>query len=400
MTGFASRIVVWQRGHGRRDLPWQGTRDPYRIWLSEIMLQQTQVATVLPYYLRFLAAFPDVAALARASIDDVLAHWSGLGYYRRAHHLHAAARTVMEAHGAVFPRDAATLETLPGVGRSTAAAIAAFSSGARVAILDGNVKRVLARHAGVEGWPGAPKVGAVLWGVAQARLPRARCLPRDTGLSRETCLRGGTPSRDAMSRDAGLAVDTVPDEKRETHDDDIEAYTQGMMDLGATVCTRTQPRCGACPVADDCVARLEARTDSLPSPRPARTLPHRDVRVLLIQRGDQVLFERRPAQGIWGGLWSLPECALDHDACAEVLVRFGIVADDVNALPTLEHGFTHFTLTMHPLRLTATQAPKHVAGHDDLAWLSNDAAEATGLPAPIRRLVRSLDLARFRLTPP
>ncbi len=355
-------MIAWQREHGRHDLPWQETRDPYRIWLSEIMLQQTQVTTVLPYYQRFLASFPDVAALARATIDDVLAHWSGLGYYRRAHHLHAAARRVMDAHGGAFPRDAATLETLPGIGRSTAAAICAFSSGTRAAILDGNVKRVLARHAGVEGWPGAAKVEAVLWTLAQERLPRGEQAARDRA---------------------------------------IEAYTQGMMDLGATVCTRTQPRCGACPVAEDCVARREGRANALPSPRPARVLPHRDVRVLVIERDGDVLFERRPAQGVWGGLWSLPECALDEDARAVALVRFGIAAGDAIALPALRHAFTHFTLTMHPLRLTATAlataSAMRVAGQDEVAWLSGDAAEGVGLPAPIRRLVRSLDLAGFRL---
>jgi A/G-specific adenine glycosylase len=169
---FAARVIRWQRTHGRHDLPWQNTRDPYRIWVSEIMLQQTQVGTVLPYYRRFLASFPDVAALARAPLDDVLAHWSGLGYYRRAHHLHAAARAIVEAHGGEFPRDAATLAALPGIGRSTAAAIAAFAAGAREAILDGNVKRVLARHRGIDGWPGAPKVEAALWEVAGKLLPK------------------------------------------------------------------------------------------------------------------------------------------------------------------------------------------------------------------------------------
>ena len=357
MQAFADRVIAWQRTHGRHDLPWQNTRDPYRIWLSEIMLQQTQVTTVLPYYLRFLDAFPDVAALAAADIDAVLAHWSGLGYYRRAHHLHAAARHVLGEHAGAFPCDAAALEALPGIGRSTAAAIAAFSSGARVAILDGNVKRVLARHAGIEGWPGAPKVEAVLWDAAVARLPE------------------------------------------QAPDGAIEAYTQGMMDLGATVCTRTQPRCGACPVNADCTAQREGRTNALPSPRPVKVLPHRELRLLVIERDGAMLFERRPATGIWAGLWSLPECALDDDVHAVVRARFAFDTVASGTLPPLQHGFTHYTLTLHPVRLAlAARAAPLVAAGAHLAWLTVEAAQAAGLPSPIRRLVRALDPAGFRLS--
>ena len=246
---FASRVAAWQRRHGRNDLPWQSSRDPYRIWLSEIMLQQTQVATVLPYYERFLAAFPDVASLARAPIGRVLELWAGLGYYRRAHHLHAAARVVAEQHGGTFPSDPHALAALPGVGRSTAAAIAAFAFGVCGAILDGNVKRVLARHRGIEGSPGEAAVERRLWDAAEALLPA----------------RG------------------------------IERYTQGLMDLGATVCTRTAPRCEACPVASDCVARREGCIDRLPSPQPRRSLPHRETRVLLIERGSHLDGEYRIA---------------------------------------------------------------------------------------------------------
>jgi A/G-specific adenine glycosylase len=342
---FAARLVAWQARHGRRGLPWQDTRDPFRIWLSEIMLQQTQVAAVLPYYARFLDKYPDVAALARAPIDDVLASWSGLGYYRRAHHLHAAAIEVVERHGGVFPRDAATLATLPGIGRSTAAAIAAFAYGERNPILDGNVKRVLARHRGVEGWPGAPKVEAALWREAEALLP-----------------------------DAG-----------------IEAYTQGMMDLGATVCLRTRPRCDMCPVSDDCIARSEHRIAQLPAPRPARELPHREVRVLVIERDGELLFEKRPGTGVWGGLWSLPECAVDDDARAVVLARFGADVDVRDALPPIDHGFTHYALTMHPQRLRARQWP-HAANAPQIAWLTPHDALSAALPSPIRKLMLELGL--------
>ena len=340
---FADRVIAWHARHGRHDLPWQGTRYPYRIWLSEVMLQQTQVAAVLPYYTRFVDAYPDVGALARAPIDDVLALWSGLGYYRRAHHLHAAARAIVERHGGVFPKDAATLAALPGIGRSTAAAIAAFASGERNAILDGNVKRVLARHRAIEGWPGTPKVEVMLWHEAEALLP-------DTG---------------------------------------IEAYTQGMMDLGATVCLRSRPRCDMCPVREDCLARIEHRIGELPTPRPAKVLPHRDVRVLVIERDGALLFEKRPAAGIWGGLWSLPECALADDACTVVRTRFGADVDVRDALPAIEHGFTHYALTMYPQRLHAAQWPQ--AAHESVtAWLTPKDALRAGLPSPIRKLVLGL----------
>ena len=341
-ASFAARIVAWQARSGRHDLPWQNTRDAYRIWLSEIMLQQTQVATVLPYYTRFVAAFPDVEALARAPVERVLEHWSGLGYYRRAHHLHAAAQAVMARHDGAFPRDAATLATLPGIGRSTAAAIAAFASGERGAILDGNVKRVLARHAGIDGFPGEPRVAARLWDEAQARLP------------------------------AG----------------DIEAYTQGLMDLGATLCTRARPRCDACPVAHDCVARREDRIAGLPSPRPRRTLPERAVRVLLLERAGEILFERRAPLGIWGGLWSLPELALDDDVEGCVRARFDLAVGDSRELPPLRHGFTHFGLTLYPRRI-GVSANARVAqpGH---VWLTRDDALGAALPAPIKKLLRAL----------
>ena len=345
---FAARVVAWQRTHGRHDLPWQNTRDAYRIWLSEIMLQQTQVTTVLPYYQRFVAAFPDVAALAAAPLERVLEHWSGLGYYRRAHHLHVAARAVVAGHGGGFPRDAATIATLSGVGRSTAAAIAVFAHGERAAILDGNVKRVLARHAGVEGFPGAASVEAKLWALAEARLPTQ----------------------------------------------DVEPYTQGLMDLGATLCTRTKPRCGECPVAADCVARRDGRVDELPSPRPAKALPRKAVRVLLLERAGEVLLERRAPTGIWAGLWSLPELALDEDVVAACRARFALVVDPVDlaapgtALPPIDHGFTHYRLTLHPLRVRVRRVAAG-AREDGVVWLAPADAVGAALPAPIRALLRS-----------
>ena len=356
---FAQRLIDWQRIHGRRDLPWQGTRDAYRIWLSEIMLQQTQVATVLPYYARFVAEFPDVDALARAPLARVLELWSGLGYYRRAHHLHAAARAVVADHGGSFPADAATLATLPGIGRSTAAAVAAFASGERGAILDGNVKRVLARHRGIDGWPGAPGVEAQLWLVAEALLPEG----------------------------AGAGTDVHSDA------DAIATYTQALMDLGATVCTRARPRCDACPIADDCVALREHRVDALPSPRPRRALPRREVRVLVLERDGMVLLEQRSPLGIWGGLWSLPEMPVAGDVSAHVASRFGAITGAVQVLPPIAHGFTHFALTMHPLRLPVVDWPAGVR-MPGIEWFTREAAIAAALPAPIRKLLQWLDLVR------
>jgi A/G-specific adenine glycosylase len=341
---FAQRLIVWQRTHGRHGLPWQDTRDPYRIWLSEIMLQQTQVAAVVPYYARFLAAFPDVKALADAPLSRVLEYWSGLGYYRRAHHLHAAARTVVERHDGSFPRDAAALALLPGIGRSTAAAIAVFAFGARAAILDGNVKRVLARHRGVEGFPGIGKVEARLWQLAEKALP--------------------------------------------THDG--ETYTQAVMDLGATVCTRTRPACASCPIAVDCVARVAGRVDQLPSPRPRKKLPQRALRVLLLERNGEILLERRPPVGIWGGLLSLPELPLDADVPAAVKARFGATVAPGAQLPPIAHGFTHFALTLHPQRLTVRRWPVRVES-PELAWMTLGAARDAALPAPIRKLLHSLE---------
>lgn len=343
MAPFATRVIAWQATHGRHGLPWQDTRDAYRIWLSEVMLQQTQVATVLPYYARFVASFPDVRALASAPIERVLEHWSGLGYYRRAHHLHAAARAVVERHGGVFPTDAQTLATLPGIGRSTAAAIAAFAAGERGAILDGNVKRVLARHAGIEGFPGEPRVAAELWTVARARLPDAR----------------------------------------------IEAYTQGLMDLGATVCTRTRPCCDACPLDEDCVARRTHRVEALPAPRPRKMLPQRALRVLVLEHAGTILFERRPPIGIWAGLLSLPEMSLEADIDGMLRTRFDVTRRASRALPALRHGFTHFALTLHPQWIDVDSAPRAADASRNL-WLTREAALGAALPAPIKRLLRAL----------
>jgi A/G-specific adenine glycosylase len=338
---FASRVVEWQREHGRRDLPWQQTRDAYRIWLSEIMLQQTQVATVLRYYPRFVDAFPDVTSLAAAPLARVLELWSGLGYYRRAHHMHAAARDVVERFDGRFPVDSASLITLPGVGRSTAAAIAAFASRERGAILDGNVRRVLARHRGIDGRPGEPRVEALLWREADALLP---------------------------------------------DHEDIGAYTQGMMDLGATICSRSHPQCERCPVAGDCIARSDGRVHELPAPRPRKSLPRREVVVLLIERDGHVLLERRPATGVWPGLLGLPELPVGADVSAAITARFGVPPASIERLPHLTHVFTHFALEMRPSRIVMDAWPPHLS-HPSLEWLPPHRVAGAAVPAPVRRLL-------------
>ncbi len=345
MSEFAQRVVAWHAKCGRRDLPWQGTRDAYRVWLSEIMLQQTQVATVVRYYARFLQRFPDVASLAAAPLAEVMRLWAGLGYYSRARNLHACARRVVSEHGGEFPRDALALAKLPGIGRSTAAAIAAFCFGARAAILDGNVKRVLARHFAVDGFPGASAVERRLWNLAEELLPQRRAM---------------------------------------------RAYTQGLMDLGATVCTRARPRCEACPVASTCLAFRTGRVAELPAPRPRKPVPTRRVHTLIAVHGDAVLVERRAPTGVWGGLLALPQ--FDSAAALHAAVR--TLADGARArrLPARRHAFTHFTLafTPHVVRV-ARLAPR--AGEPGAEWLPLAQIETAALPTPIRALLRDVRAA-------
>jgi A/G-specific adenine glycosylase len=344
MSEFATRLIAWQQEHGRHDLPWQNTRDPYRIWVSEIMLQQTQVTTVIPYYQRFTARFPDIASLADAHEDDVLAHWSGLGYYSRARNLHRAAQEIATRHAGVFPRQLEDIVALPGIGRSTAAAIAAFAFGQRHAILDGNVKRVVARYGAIDGYPGDKAVEQRMWRLAEQLLP-----------------------------DAGP-------------DAEIEAYTQGIMDLGATTCTRAKPRCDACPVGAGCAAHAQGRVDDLPSPRPRKALPEREITMLILLRGRDVLLEKRPPSGIWGGLWSLPEAGVDVDPTAVARARYGVYAHKARALPDLVHTFTHFRLNIRPRLLTAIDRSDAVR-EPGFMWISLDDALGAALPAPIRKLL-------------
>lgn len=340
---FAPKLIDWQRRHGRHDLPWQNTRDPYRIWLSEIMLQQTQVSAVVPYYLRFLERFPTVAALAAAEDDAVMRRWAGLGYYSRARNLHRAAALIVEAFGGRFPDTRELIESLPGVGRSTAAAIAAFAFGRREAILDGNVKRVLTRCFAVPGYPGERAVESELWALATALLPA----------------------------------------------ESIEAYTQGLMDLGATLCTRTRPRCPQCPLQGECRALAQGRVDELPTPKPRKSLPHRRTTMLVLCHAGEVLLEKRPAPGIWGGLWCFPEIDTEVDLRRLCRDRFGCEVLDVRSLPPIAHGFTHYSLDIAPLLVRVRRSPHRVAEPGSL-WQALADAQDAALPVPAKKIVRAL----------
>jgi len=342
---MATRVVRWHRRAGRRGLPWQGVRDPYRVWLSEVMLQQTQVSTALAYYRRFVAAYPDVAALAAAPLDDVLALWSGLGYYSRARNLHRCAQTIAEEHGGAFPRNSAELLRLPGIGRSTAAAIAAFCFDERAAILDGNVKRVLARHLGIGSDLSAASAQRELWAHAQSLLPPAR---------------------------------------------EMALYTQGLMDLGATVCVRRQPRCDVCPLSDDCVALHSGRTAELPLKSRRTRRGQRSNTLLWLRHRGEVLLVRRPERGVWAGLWSLPEFSDVGAALSTVAPWRG----EGEALPTIRHALTHFDWHLQPLRwdlppraASATRA--RIAAALGARWVSDGDALRMSLPAPVRQLLRA-----------
>ena len=342
MSAFARKVIAWQRRAGRHALPWQADRDPYRIWLSEIMLQQTQVSTVIPYFERFIQRFPDVRTLAAAEPDSVMRLWAGLGYYARARNLHRAAQVMVERHGGEFPRTLEAVHALPGIGRSTAAAICAFAFGERAAILDGNVKRVLARQFGIAGDAKTREVENALWDKAGRILPTAG----------------------------------------------IEAYTQGLMDLGATICTRAAPACMLCPVSDTCVARAEGRIDELPGRSASRDIPHREIAMLVLHRDEELLLERRPPAGIWGGLWSLPEAPVGEDLPAAIARRYGLRGEVGAQLPLVKHAFTHYSLTIHPIEVSIQRGPAQTAGNE-VRWVREDEALDAGLPAPVLRLLRA-----------
>lgn len=353
---FARALLEWYDVHGRKDLPWQRDRTPYRVWVSEIMLQQTQVATVIPYFERFMERFPDIAALATAQRDDVLGLWSGLGYYSRARNLHAAAGEIRERHNGRFPEQIEQVIALPGIGRSTAGAILAQSLGQRHPILDGNVKRVLARFDAVEGWPGQAAIEKRLWARAEEFTPRQR----------------------------------------------LADYTQAIMDLGATVCRQRRPDCSACPVSGNCRGLDSGEPERYPTPKPRKRLPIRKaVFLLLTDEEDRILLQRRPPAGIWGGLWSLPQLAEEDNAvsaerwCRE---RLNVEPRAIEDWPTLRHTFSHFHLDITPRRVWLKEAKSGgVMEAPDTLWYKSDLSNQLGMPAPVKKLLERLEQEREQL---
>jgi A/G-specific adenine glycosylase len=341
-------VLDWFDQSGRKDLPWQEDISPYRVWVSEIMLQQTQVQTVIPYFQRFTAAFPEVTTLARAAQDEVLHLWTGLGYYARARNLHRAAQIVADDLGGQFPDDIDSLCALPGIGRSTAGAIVSIAFGQRAAILDGNVKRVLARHAAVEGWPGQTAVHRQLWQIADQHTPTERCAD----------------------------------------------YSQAMMDLGATLCTRSSPDCRRCPVASDCQARTCHRQGDFPGRKPGKTLPVRQTTFLIARTpGGEAWLEKRPGAGIWGGLFCFPEVS-GPDACGHwCLDRWGMEPMSIEPRPPFRHTFSHYHLDIQPVVATLPRLPEAIMEAPDRLWYNGRKPPAIGLAAPVARLLATLDSA-------
>ena len=340
-SDFAARVLNWYDDHGRKNLPWQRDRDPYRIWVSEIMLQQTQVQTVIPYFEKFMQSFPMVVDLADAPIDAVLHHWSGLGYYARARNLHRAAEIIRDEHDGKFPSNFEAVEALPGIGRSTAGAILSLAFDQRHAILDGNEKRVLARHAAIEGWPGKNAVAKKLWGLAETRTPGAR----------------------------------------------VAAYTQAIMDLGATLCTRSSPTCESCPVASDCQARLSDAVANFPGKKPKKAKPLKQTTMLMAVADGAVYLERRPASGIWGGLWSLPEVQDANDWCDR---KLSTKALNVESWGTLRHSFSHYDLDISPVVVHLDGESSKVADGDGSTWYRLSETPPGGIAAPVRKLIDGL----------
>lgn len=342
VENFAPRVLAWFDEHGRKNLPWQANKTPYRVWISEIMLQQTQVTTVIPFYHKFMASFPTVEALAAAEQDEVLAHWSGLGYYARARNLHKAAKMLVDEFDSEFPQTVEGVCELPGIGRSTAAAILSISRGVQAAILDGNVKRVVARFHAVPTWPGEKKTENALWDLVDHYMPSERC----------------------------------------------GEYTQAMMDLGATLCTRSKPQCLLCPLQTDCQARLTQDPTQFPIRKPKKTAkPEKSLQLLVVMNAQgQCLLEKRPQTGIWGGLWSLPELASDEPLVLHIEQRFATQVTAVTPLSSFRHTFSHYHLDIAPSRLHI--ADTHlVLESNKYQWFDPQDALAQGLPAPVRTIL-------------
>jgi A/G-specific adenine glycosylase len=343
---FSDAVLAWFDQHGRKDLPWQQQRSAYRVWISEIMLQQTQVATVIPYFEAFMQRFPQLSDLADAPLDDVLAHWSGLGYYARARNLHKAAQTMRDEYGGTFPENFADVLSLPGIGRSTAGAILSLALNQHHAILDGNVKRVLARAYAVEGWPGNKKVADALWQHAERLTPQER----------------------------------------------VADFNQAMMDLGAGVCTRSQPQCNACPLQDVCVANAEGQQTEYPGKKPKKRIPVRETKMLLLSnKNKEVLLQRRPPAGIWGGLLSLPEVSMDDELSLWSKKHLGFAVTEQTRWPVVRHTFSHFHLDITPVVVKTIDKAPTMSVMEGAEWVwYKDGVDSGGLPAPVTRLLDRL----------
>lgn len=352
---FSKPLLEWFKQHGRHDLPWQHPRDAYRVWLSEIMLQQTQVQTVIPYFERFIAEFKTIKALAKASEDEVLHLWTGLGYYARARNLHKAAQVIMAEHNGVFPQHYEHILALPGIGPSTAAAILAQAFDQPHAILDGNVKRVLSRYYAISGWPGEKKIENQLW-----------------QLSRQL-----TPNHSAAD------------------------YTQAIMDLGASLCSRRKPQCENCPVQTHCVAFKQGNMQDYPTSKKRRQLPVKQTTMLLLQnKQGEVLLQQRPAQGIWGSLWSLPEIPPEQNNPDDIArisqQQYGCTLESSKNLAAFRHTFSHFHLDIQPLSCKVSTHTHCVMDSDRLVWYKCEPLDTQansnkrGLPAPVKKLLDNL----------
>jgi len=344
MDLFAKQLLYWHRKFGRKDLPWQYIRTPYRVWISEIMLQQTQVATVIPYYQGFIESFPDVESLARASVDDVLCHWSGLGYYARARNLHRAACLIRDQHSGIFPTSFEDIIELPGIGRSTAGAILSLAYEERHPILDGNVKRVLARYHAVDGWPGKTAVSDKLWLLADEHTPQQ----------------------------------------------DVAAYTQAIMDLGATVCIRNNPNCECCPLRNGCSALALNALKQYPGRREPKEKPLHNTHMLLAHIKNAVYLERRPDKGIWGGLWSLPELDDAKDVNQWCEHELNVRPAELNYWDTVRHSFTHYDLDIQPIAVRLLAQSSKVRDTEDRIWYEVSSPPPGGIATPVSKLIQTL----------
>jgi A/G-specific adenine glycosylase len=346
MNKFARQLLDWFQAHGRHDLPWQHELSPYRVWISEIMLQQTQVITVIPYFKRFMLRFPDIETLAQSTIDEVLHQWTGLGYYARARNMHKTAQIISNDFQNQFPNDLGSLMKLPGIGRTTAGAILTLAYQQRHPILDGNVKRVLTRYHSLKGWPGQAYVERKLWALADQHTPF----------------------------------------------ENVAEYTQAIMDLGATVCVRNKPQCEICPVSIDCLAKQQNKQQAFPTPKPKKLLPTRET-IFIVMQNDQseFLLEKRPPNSIWGGLWTFPECEINTDIKYWIKDNWGYSVRNIFLKPKIRHTFSHFHLDITPAVIHAGKTINQVRDNGSYRWYQAKNVDEIGMPTPVKKLVEELN---------